>query len=83
MHKNALFLLKNNKNRPALKVPRPLSSGGGASPADPRWPPAVGCSAPRPPPTIPRWEILATPLYSLNTLFRVLWEGGVHFSGLR
>jgi len=46
MHKNALFLLKNCKNRPAPRTKPPASGGWGF--------------APRPLPT--PWKFLATPL---------------------
>jgi len=58
MPKNALFLLKNRKNRQA-----PLSPDlqpPAASPPDPHWPPAAGGSTPIPPDQPPpNGEILA------------------------
>jgi len=46
MPKNALFLLKNRKNRRALEAPPPdpLLPAAEALPPDPHWPPAAGGS---------------------------------------
>jgi len=77
MHKNALFLLNNCKNRPTLPCfqlllalppdPHPLEVE--TTSPDPQWPSAAERSAPRPRPTLPlNWEILATQRRKLENL---------------